>query len=74
VNFIWHTPLPVSLVGNELKIEGKKSLAVISVPTGCKVEIIPARKLGMRSLSTIVIASDKKSGELITKVNFKDLK
>jgi hypothetical protein len=74
VNFIWHTPLPVSLAGNELKIEGKKSLAIIAVPTGCKVEIIPARKLGMRSLSTIVITSDKKSGELLTKVNFKDLK
>jgi len=73
VNFIWHTPLPVSLVGNELKIEGKKSLAVVSVPTGCKVEIIPSRKLGMRSLSTIVITSDKNRGELSTKVTFKDL-
>lgn len=74
VNFIWQTPLPVSLAGNEVKIEGKKSIAVISVPTGCKIEIIPARKLGMRNLSTIIIKSDKKSGELLTKVSFKDIK
>jgi hypothetical protein len=74
VNFIWQTPLPVSLAGNEVKIEGKKSIAVISVPAGCKVEIIPARKLGMRNLSTIIIKSDKKSGELLTKVSFKDIK
>ena len=74
VMFIWQTPLPVSVSGSGIKITGKKSIAHISVPIDCEIEIIPERKLGMRKLSTILIKRNKKNGELLTKVNFENFK
>jgi hypothetical protein len=74
VDFIWQTPLPVLVKGQEVKIQGKFSTAVITTPKGCKIEVLPSRKLGMRDLSTIYFHSNKKAGELLTRVRFLDLK
>jgi hypothetical protein len=68
VEFLWHTPLPVTNENGQVIIYGERGRAVITPPSGTTVEITPSRKLGMRDLSTIRFRSDTKSGTLETKV------
>jgi hypothetical protein len=68
VEFLWHTPLPVTNENGQVIITGARGRAVITPPAGTTVEITPSRNLGMRDLSTIRFRSDAKSGSLETKV------
>ena len=68
VEFLWHTPLPVTNDNGQVIITGARGRALITPPAGTTVEITPSRKLGMRNLSTIKFRNEAKTGSLETKV------
>ena len=68
VEFLWHTPLPVTNENGQVIITGARGRAVITPPAGTTVEITPSRKLGMRNLSTIKFRNEAKAESLETKV------
>ncbi len=74
VEFLWHTPLPVTNDNGQVIITGARGRAVITPPAGTTVEITPSRKLGMRDLSTIRFRSEEKTGSLVTKIILEPVK
>jgi hypothetical protein len=74
VEFLWHTPLPVTNENGQVIITGARGRAVITPPAGTMVEITPSRKLGMRDLSTIRFRSEEKTGSLVTKITLEPVK
>jgi hypothetical protein len=73
VEFLWHTPLPVSHENGTLILTGERGRAIITPPEGAEIEISPARKLGMRSLSTVKFRVDSSEGRLATRVRLDTL-
>jgi hypothetical protein len=74
VEFLWHTPLPVTNENGQVIINGARGRAVITPPSGTTVEITPSRKLGMRDLSTICFRNNALTGKLETKIHLEPLR
>ncbi|MCC7493776.1 MAG: heparinase II/III family protein [Fimbriimonadaceae bacterium] len=68
VEFLWHTPLPVSRAGDRLVLQGRRGRALLTPPAGATIELIPPRQLGRRPLTTIVLRHPAASGRLVTAV------
>ena len=68
VEFLWHTPLPVTQEGDKVVITGARGRAIITQPSGAKIEITPPRQLGTRELATIRFRNAQTSGHLETQV------
>lgn len=68
VEFLWHTPLPVTQEGDKVVITGARGRAIITPPSGAKIEITPPRQLGTRELATIRFRNAQTSGHLETQV------
>jgi hypothetical protein len=71
VEFLWHTPLPVTQANGQVIIQGARGKAVITPPAGTTIEIIPHRDLGCRKLATIIFRYNGSKGKLSTQVLLK---
>jgi hypothetical protein len=74
VEFLWHTPLPVSQKDGQVVIQGQRGRALITPPPGTTVEVTPSRRLGTRDLSTIRFRSNAPTGKLETKIHLEPLR
>ncbi len=68
VEFRWHTPLPARIENGEMVIQGGNGRAYVTPPEGCRVELVPPRRLGTTALATLVFRQDGRAGRLTTRV------
>ena len=69
VEFLWHTPLPVTQEKGQVVITGKRGRVFIVPPDGATVTVVPARRLGCRDLATIGFRHAGARGSLTTRVH-----